>query len=79
VNKIKWKTLLPQAGPRYIRGYIGIISIFVISRSMTGNKFIVKSSLPDVMTLQVEDENEGKKVAEEMFNIWLKKSGLNYA
>ncbi len=78
MNKIKWKNFQAQVGPDYIRGYTGTISIFVISRSHTGNKFNVKSSLPDIVTIQVDDEDKGKEAAEEMFRTWLKRSGLNY-
>jgi len=76
-KEIKWLTVRPQIGPEYYRGYIGTINICVISLSIVRTEnYKVKYLLPDLESDEVSTVEQGKSIANETLNRWLKKADL---
>jgi len=79
MGKIKWKTIQPSVGPVYYRGRIGITEIFIVSMALAGGGYMLRCALPDTESIKVINVEEAKKQAETILEIWIERSGLNFA
>lgn len=76
---LKWKTVHAPAGPSHSASYSGTTRVLSVVRSLTPNKYRIKTSLPNFpATTEYESEEEAQKISEELFNIWLNNSNLTF-